>query len=305
MMPPPRSRLIAAFAGLLGCLLASSAATRFQVPRRHQSGIGSPVALGVLSSGDVIVLESRGAVYQIPFGTNHFRKLKETIGYNDPVDLATGRIGDQDAFFVTSYWRAASLGGLARLSQYASAGKEVSGWKLPGGGAFVLALDPGNRIIYLADARNSEIYALNLSDPKASPASLMDVPGTSSLSAMAFDVARKRLFVTDVVQGNLYALDLARRKTQLIAERLGEPRALAFDTAEDRLYIADAGRRRIWALDTKTRGSKPTIFSQSKDFREPVGVAVDSQRRVWVADYAAGAVFTLSQSGEVVAQIRD
>src|SRR5580700_11411019 len=43
-------------------------------------GIGFPIALAAFPSGNLIALESRGAIYLIAPGAQHARKLKDNVG---------------------------------------------------------------------------------------------------------------------------------------------------------------------------------------------------------------------------------
>jgi DNA-binding beta-propeller fold protein YncE len=192
-----------------------------------------------------------------------------------------------------------------KLVQYSAQGEGIRTWDLPTQGLFSIAVDPPDQMVYLGNAMTSEIFTINLQDPRNStPRYLLEVYGTSSIGALALDTEHKRLFVADVVAGKLFVVDLVRRKTRVLAASLGEPSALAFDAAEQKLYIADAGRRRVWVLRPSASSQKPTVFSAPPEFSEPRGLTLDANHTVWVADYRARAIFALSPSGKVVRTIR-
>jgi DNA-binding beta-propeller fold protein YncE len=270
------------------------------------SGIGFPIALAAFPSGNLIALESHGAIYLIDPGTKHARKLKDNIGYNTVVDLAGDRLDGVDTFFITSSWRAASSGSIGKVTQYSIAGQEAASWHLPGLGISVLALDSKNRRLLLADSQTANVYTLDIGAGKASvPTFLMEIHGPQAVSAIAYDAGHNQLFAADAIQGNLYVADLGQRKSALAIGKLREPRALALDAGSNKLYVADAGLRQIIVISTDTRSFQARVYSRAKEFREPAGVAVDAAHHVWVADSSAQAVYAISPSGDVVTTVRD
>ncbi len=234
------------------------------------------------------------------------------FGNYDPVDVAADRIGNQETIFVSLTSRVSAAAQksqtdtLSKLVQYSPEGKEIRTWPLPGQAPYTIALNASDQIVYLGNVRTSEIYTVDLKDSKKPiPTRLLYVSGLLSMGALAVDVQRKRLFVSEAVGGKLYVVDLARRKARAMVVSLGEPTGLAYDASEQKLYVADAGGRRVWMLRPNAFPVKPVVLSKAPEFREPRGLAVDARHQVWVADYGARAVFSLSSKGQVARTYRD
>lgn len=285
------------FAALvLGCAGGGQAQMASQAPPGRAEG---PVAISALPSGTLVVLGGRGRLSLIDSASGGVTLLKDSLGYFTPADMAAVRIGDTDSIFVALYNTALRQGLLAK---YSLAGGQVQTWL--GRTAFAgVAVDPLHHTIYVGDAVTGEISSLSMDGNSTSPSFLVEVSGVTRLGPLAVDAAGKRLFAADVGGGTVYVVDLASRKSRLLASGIGEPAALGYDADQQKLYVADASRHCIWQIAANSPKPKPSIFSSAPELREPRGITVDAQHTVWVADHAALAVFKLSSAGLVVQRI--
>ena len=279
---------------MLGCVGSGRAQMTSQAPPGKAQG---PVAISALPSGTLVVLGGRGRLSLIDSTSGGVTLLKDSLGYFTPVDMAAVRIGDTDSIFVALYNTALRQGLLAR---YSLAGAQLQTWSARAAG---VAIDPLHHIVYLGDAVTGEISSLSANGNATSPSFLVEVSGVNRLGPLAADAAGQRLFAADVGAGTIYVVDLASRKSRLLASGLEEPAALSYDADQQRLYVADASRHCIWQISTNSPKPKPSIFSSAPQLREPRGISVDAQHTVWVADHAALAVFKLSPAGTVVQTI--
>jgi sugar lactone lactonase YvrE len=259
-----------------------------------------PIAISFLPSGTLAVLGGRGRISLIDMDSGKVTQLKDTLGFFFPANIAAVRLGDTDSIFVTLYSSAMQQGVLAR---YSVAGDQVQTWTALRRIYDGIAIDPVHHTAYLGDALTGEISSLSMDKASTSPSFLVGVPGVARLGPLAMDAAGRRLFAADVARGTIYTVDLATRKSHVLAYGTGEPAALSYDGDQQKLYVADASRRKIWQIATNSPNPKASIFSSARQLREPRGITVDAQHAVWVADYAAMAVFKLSPTGQVVQRI--
>jgi DNA-binding beta-propeller fold protein YncE len=225
--------------------------------------------------------------------------LKDTLGYFSPADMAAVRLGNTDSILIALYNTVQRQGLLAR---YSLAGDQAQTWSARATFAGI-AIDSVHHTVYVGDAVTGEISWLSMDGNSTSPSFLVEVSGVTRLGPLAADAAGQRLFAADVGGGTIYVLDLASRKSHLLASGMGEPAALSYDADQQRLYVADASRHCIWQISTNSPKPKTIVFSSAPELREPRGITVDAQHTVWVADHAALAVFKLSPAGLVVQRI--
>lgn len=292
-----------------------SIAPRAQVaPKQRQSAAQrqakyrSPVAMGALPSGLLPVLDSGGKLLLLDSGKGVIVPIKETLGNFTPIDLASARLGSQELIFVIVYWTLSaqsSQAGEGLLVQYSLQGEEMRSWHSLDHTFSGLAIDTASQLIYLSDARNGAISVVNVAQTSTSqPNFVARIPGASRLGALAFDADGHRLFASDIEDGKVYIIDVTNRKSRVIAAGLGEPAALAYETTQDKLYIADASKHCVWQVPVSAATPKPSIFSSAPELRQPRGIAIGPGHTVWVADYGAGAIFSLSSTGHIDRTVR-
>jgi DNA-binding beta-propeller fold protein YncE len=279
---------------VLACAGGGHAQMASQMPIEKAQG---PVAISALPSGTLAVLGGRGRLSLIDTNSGKVTLLKDSLGYFSPLDMAAVRVGNTDSIFIALYNTTLRQGVLAK---YSLAGNQVQTWYARAAG---VAIDPVRHTVYVGDAVTGEISSLSTDGNSTSPSFLLEVSGITRLGPLAVDVAGSRLLVADVGQGTIYVVDLATRRSHLLASGMGEPAALSYDGDRQRLYVADASRHCIWQIAMNSPKPKTSAFSSAPELREPRGITVDAQHTVWVADHAARAVFKLSQAGLVVQSI--
>jgi glucose/arabinose dehydrogenase len=270
--------------------------------QRHQR---SPIAMAALSSGQIIILGSHGGLTLISPGNGQQTLIKTSLGNFTPVDMTSARIGNADFLFVTMYWAfssQSSQGNEGVIMEYSLDGQEVKKWMTLGRTYAGIAVDPASETIYLGSPRDGDISTLNFSEQ--TPKTAVHVSGASLIGAVALDVEGHRLFAADLASSNIYMVDLARRKSHLLASGLGEPSALSYDPSQHKLFVADAGRHRISQISVDTPNPKASDFSTAPELREPRGVAVAPDHSAWAADFEAGTVLQFSSTGKVMATFR-
>lgn len=294
---------------LMAAIICIAGAAHPQMASQQPKGREqAPVAIDALPSGVVIVLGSRGGVSVLRPESGLLSPIKTSLGYFTPVDMAAAHLGENDFVFITMFTnysmnvsQTVQRGG--RLEQYSLTGQDVRSWPVVSHTFTGIVVNPRTQVVYLGDAITGEISKLDLNTNNATPEFVLQVRGISRLGPLALDVERNQLFVGDVGDGGVYSVDLGTRKSTRLISNLGEPAALAYDSAQHRLYIADAGRHCIWQVRVDQRPTKPAIFSDAVEYREPRGVAIDAQRNVWVADYGARSILKLSAAGQIIQRI--
>lgn len=269
----------------------------------------SPIAMSALSSGSLVVLGARGSLSIVNTENSEIRRVKQTLGYYNPADMAAAHIGQTDVILVAMY----SNYGIAQqsverrgiLAEYSTSGEQLRTWPFVGRVFDAIAVDPDHKVAYLGEGLRGQISTLNLDAPTAEIKVLQELPASSRLGALAFDPDQQRLFAADAEQGQIYVIDVKHGTARTLTTSLGEPAALAYDRNGHNLYVADAARRCVWrvAVDDGIP-TKALPFSSATGLREPRGLAIDSGHNVWVADFGALAVFQLGPKGEILKEIR-
>jgi hypothetical protein len=262
-----------------------------------------PIAIAALSSGELAVLESRGALSLLDPTTDKLTRIKETLGNFVPLDMVAGHVADQDAIFVTLYWAISTFSTQTNqglVIQYSRDGRETHKWSSVGHIFGGLAIDARTQLLYLGSASSADLFTLNVNAEKP-PIFVAHVAGASRLGALALDSDQHRLFVCDVGSGNIHVFDLMHHKSHLLVSGLGDAAALVYEPSQHKLYVADASRHTVWQISVDAVQPKPNALSSASQLREPRGLALGQNKTLWVADYAARAIFQLSSTGQVIA----
>ena len=199
------------------------------------------------------------------------------------------------------------------LTGYSASGRPLRSWSLPNGlSVSSVAADSVWRVAYVAGVQGGEIYALDLNG-KSELRHLIEVKGASRLRCLTVDSQHHRLYAGDAFNGRLYVVDFNDHtadgiptggRSRELAKDLGETAALAVDPVNRRIFVADAARRQIWIVPTDSSAASPRPFGPVKQWREPVGLAVDGTGGLWVGDRAAEAVYGLSREGSIKVTLR-
>src|SRR5258708_22309297 len=217
--------------------MASQQAQMGQQSPPQRSREHSPIAISVLPSGLISVLGSRGGLFLVTPANSQQTQLKTSMGNFTPLDMTSARIGNEDFLFVTMYWAfstQSSQGNEGVIVQYSLQGQEVKKWTAIGHTFAGIAADSARGTIYLGSPNNGDISTLNIGEQI--PKTAVHVNGASLIGALALDADGQRLFVVVLGSSNIYVVDLARRRSRLLASGLGVPDALSFDPSTHQLY---------------------------------------------------------------------
>ncbi|MCB1035741.1 MAG: SMP-30/gluconolactonase/LRE family protein [Acidobacteria bacterium] len=301
---PSGSRILPrVWVALLVSLLAGTVGAYSQ-PAKVRSRLFQPGPMAALASGELVVLEGKGGLVKVSPATGRLEILVEQFRPYLAMGVETGLPGARGEILVGMRLIPAGGLGFSRLVLYSEKGSELASWQLSSPGFLTgMASDPERGILYLADAKSSEILGLPLEDPSAPPALRVRLRGVGSVGGLAFDAAGSRLFVADPIKGNLFVIEGSSARGKRIGSRLGEPAALAIDQQTHRLYVADPAGRRLWVVDLESEELTPQLFSQAEELQSPVGLAATPDGTLWVSDSAANALFAVDRDGVIVRQI--
>jgi hypothetical protein len=264
-------------------------------PSASSTKSSAPISLSIARDGRAAVLEEAGAVVELDLT----RGARLGVLYRVPpayraVDMTVRARGASPTACVSVYQSGGSQIN-AWLVQPGTSGSSTWAW-LPGhryyGGC---AIDEANQIAVTVGMETGEVYAVQLGGigwklrGTATPArslKLLAVAVHSNCRMALGDSDSGRLFMT--------AADGAIREVGRVD---GEVRALAFNQAGDRLFVADSDKETIWMVPLRGNPPLMPVRYTQVDFREPSGVAVDPQDRVWVSDRRARTVVRLSPDG--------
>jgi sugar lactone lactonase YvrE len=214
------------------------------------------------------------------------------------IDLAANGNLNEGLIFVVSRGKDIATSSIMR---YTSTGEIMQRWVLPISYPSGIALDYSRGILYISTLLDVSIYQVGLNDKGGrKPVYIMQVPSATRLGALAVDEAGGRLFVADPFSGTIYAVSLATRQSSLLVSELGEPSALALGPGANVLYVADRAHRCVWAVPLNQGPPHPVRFWSSKELKEPLGLVVSSNGRVWIGDSSAKAIFGVTANGQTV-----
>jgi DNA-binding beta-propeller fold protein YncE len=285
------------FSTLIATVLTSTASA---------GDIEQPIALDALPSVGLIVLGNRGTVYHLQGTAGQYRMAGSFhIPVNEyPVDLTLAQISREFYIFVTSNMTSSSSGGRAgagRVTQYTLEGRVVNYWDVWGVCAGI-DFDGATHTVYFAKSDRQEIVTIKFSaGGKSEVSSVGEIPQGTQIGPLAFDASAAKVYVADVASGGIYVFDLATKRTNTFATRLGNVTALRFIPAKRQLIAADAQRRKIVAFDTNGK-TKPSALPIAAPLRHPSGLAIVEGNLLAVCDSDSGRIFFVTDNGQVVGQ---
>ena len=263
-----------------------------------QGTTSPPVAISIAEDGRAVVLQADGAVVDVDLvGSKRLDVLYRLPRGYTGFDVAARKRGAVPRVCVSAYVeRNDTL--TSWLVQPIDSGRQVWSW-LPARGFYGgCAIDEAAMIAYVGSARSGEIYRVPLGQNKVEFVASVGPIRNLDLGPIAFNKATGRLVIADVESGRLYLINRRAPGAVEFARIVkGEVRALAFDPSGNLLYAADSDTETIWVIDSRSRVARPRRFSEIEEFREPVGVAVDPNGRVWVADRRLRRILRLSPDG--------
>jgi streptogramin lyase len=257
------------------------------------------IALSADAEGRVVALSRDCRLWQIE-GGRAAPISKELGAPGQCLDLAVAGQGAARRFYVT----ASGVGAGAMLLSFDVQGRSTKNWMVPTRRTISgVATTPNGETVYICSLQDAEVYSINISG-KAEVTYLMQVAGATRLGPMALDAPRQRLYATDRFDGRLFSIDIPSHNFKTLAEGLGTPAALAIDPVDHRVFVADAARGKIMVLSPDRRGTAFIQFAPAVKLKEPLGIAFDRQRTLWVGDRGTGAIYGLAPNGSVTATIR-
>lgn len=260
-----------------------------------------PVALTVLNSGEILILDSQQGVFWYRSESRKATLAFNGFGIYDGVDFSSGKIGVGEFVFVSKVARSQSIG--ARVVQYDLLGNRKGEWVLSPwkGRCSGVAVDPSTLTGYVASPGSSEVLSFDLRKPGSALVPLGKIPKSIALGPMILDGKRRRLLVADDGLGKIITLALDTGRSDILATEVGEPLALAIDVKSDELFIADSLHKQVLSMSlAQGNNGKVGVFAKLKEFREPSGLAIASDGGVWVGDSWARALFLFSRDGKLV-----
>jgi hypothetical protein len=246
------------------------------------SKVPKAVAIDGLPSSGYYVLTSENIVY-------HFNVTGSTLQMTgkfalqptgDGLDLAFVR-ADQDSVIVTQ-WSEKSEGVIYR---YSPDGKVISVWKsrhIPGG----IHFDPSSNLAYFATLDSNQVYKLDLKANE--PQLFCAVRGATRLGPIDLDPDRQIIYITDL-QGGLFAIDLASKKSIQLKSSFGLASALLFHRGSRVLFLADRLQKKIYAIDIETQSIR--VVAESAQMTTPSGLAPGPENTLLISDEKPGAIF--------------
>jgi DNA-binding beta-propeller fold protein YncE len=208
-----------------------------------------------------------------------------------PADMTYASSAGQESLLI-----AGTESGLGVVVSYSLDGRPLKTWKFRN---ICSGIDfaPNTHSAYVATSDSNEIYQLDLRGAEITYVTRIE--NASKLGPVAFDGARRRIYVADVASGRIYEYSAATKTSKVMVTGFSAPTALAFDPETNRLFIADPGRRGIFTVDT--RSTKPVAVELAPNsLKAPYGLALISENRLAVADYGANAVLVFSLKGELL-----
>lgn len=164
-----------------------------------------------------------------------------------------------------------------------------------------VVVDEADNIIYVSVAtKEGSIWVIDGNTNQR----VSVIPQTGQVTTgMALDKANNRLFITNMAENKVAAIDLAQSKVVEQFEAGGEgPTNLVFDAKTNRLFVANQKTNDITVLDSKT-GELLKIIKTGKG---ALGVSFDpTHNRVYVANRGEGTVTVIDAvSYEVLANLQ-
>jgi hypothetical protein len=267
-----------------------------------------PSALGILRSGDLVVLDSAGGVShglpgrsgglftEIPFRISGQRASDVAVTTNGPTDTIYLALTSTSAGPWPTHVVALNLDG--------SLGGD---WRIPLGTTRIsgLAVDAAAGTAYVADAGAPRILSVQVlgKAPADSVRVIATIPGagTGPLSAVALDLKRHRLLVADLGGGIVWGVPLPQGTPTPVAKDLGAPSALLVDPRLDRLYVADGDGRRVVAVGLAAAVPNQRLQINLAGAERPSGLAL-ADHGIWISD-RTGVLQLVSSEGRALQRI--
>ena len=290
----PNSRRDIAKTAPLFLFLIALVATFQAVALVGQEKHERPVMMDSNGSGsELYVLDASSVVHELRVtddGLQEHRRISLSPEFI-AADMTYASSRGQDLLLI-----AGAQAGQGAVLMYSLDGKQLKSWSLQN---VCSGIDFGvaTHSAYVATSDSSEIYQLDASGSESTY--VTRIADATRLGPLAFDEARKEIYVADVARGRVYQYSTTTKSAKLLVGDLSAPTAVTFDPESRRLYIADPGRRAIFTVDTKSRNPSAVAFA-SDSLKAPYGLALISRSRIAVADYGNSSVLVFSGKGALL-----
>ena len=277
------------------------AVTRVSFAGMPGGRIEQPISVNVLPPAGLVVLGSKGTVYQLQ-GENLRYRLARTFqipGNEYPGDMTLGQVNGIPYLFVSSNL-VSGLNSSGKITQYTLEGKVVRTWWIRGVCAGI-DYDPVHQVLYLAASDRNEIFSIEIGENGSSAKSRGSIRGASQIGPLVFDSGRQQIYVGDMIDGGIYKFDLASAKSSatLSVKQIGGTTALFFDKTTSRLYAVDEHKAKLVVIDTTTRAA-PQVLKTDAKMTHPSAVAYLAGGILAVGDYDQDVLLFFSNDGKLL-----
>lgn len=259
-----------------------------------------PIALGVLSDGDLVLLDRYGGLFRMQPDSRQLTRLRKDFGPWQVQDMTVVPSPEGDQIYVTARWPLNTARTLAALVQLDASGRSVHRWQANMPQLTGVAVEPESRTAYLTALQHGTVYSLDLSDPDATPTRVARIFQARYLGPSTIDTRRHTLYVTDPSRGVLYRISLDGSEVDTLAKDLGLVSAISLSPDGTTLYSLELGKGRITAirdLDSDT----PRVVGLTRVFKteDPLALAVTREGTLWVGDANSHLLSEYGEDGEV------
>lgn len=285
MMRKPIASALASFVLALGTAMPAHAA-----PQAH------PVAAVKQPNGPVFVLTLEGTVLAVNMSLDRAQIVGRfsfpVTGY--AADMAYGVVNGQQMLFIGTTSSSAS-GVLGSVFAFTTDGHRLGSWTLRHVIAGV-AFDNASQTLYVSSGDSPELYSI-APQSKAPIQFVANVPGTTHLGSMAIDDQRQTLYLCDVDQGAIFAMQKQPRRITAIG-RVTTPQALTLSPDNTAIFIADSGRKQVVSLSLGTSKMPMRNFTPPYSFKTPSGLAYIDATHLAVADQLDSSISVFDATGK-------
>ena len=239
---------------------------------------------------ELLVLDASGILHELRVTQNSLEENRKITLPRELIaaDMAYSLSDGQESLLI-----AGTKSGRGIVVRYSLDGRSLKTWSFRN---VCSGIDFGvaSHSAYVATSDSNEIYRLDLQGTEITY--LTRIANAAKLGPLAFDEARREIYVADVASGRIYQYSIATKASKVLVADLSAPTALVFDPETRRLFIADPGRRAIFTVDTRSSKVVATEFA-SDPLKAPYGLTLISKGRVAVADYGTNSVLIFSSKG--------
>lgn len=299
-MPSPKPAvgalaLALAMSAMSGLLAAPQGRVPPSAEASRASGGYGPIAIGMLTDTEAIVLQADGRVAALDVregvvGTERYRVPPAF----DAFDAAAGTFKSGPLMSLTVN---------RRVSVSSSFVLQVMGDKreiwvsLPVRGVYSgIAVDSARGVAYVTNSSINAVYRVALGSEKAPVIEIATLARAQRVGALALDPVGQRLFIADTDAALLHVVSLgaSRSNRSIPLGSVQEVRAVAWSRRDRRVYLADSAQETVWSLEPDAPAPRVQPTFRDTRFKEPAGLTVATDGTLWMVDEGARSAFQLS-----------